>query len=147
MLEINISNAEYLRQWLRTCPLIPVTKKTGIDYLSDTPTEYSVYASPSTLKYIENIWGEELLADSQEENFIFAAREVYGPEASQNGQNLLFFEQICAWIIQQNNVRNFPNWNGGIVKSIVPTLTAYPIAIGSNAAKYQIQLKVTYRRI
>lgn len=146
MSELSKSNAEYLRQWLRTCPFIPATKKTGIDYLSDTPTEYSVYASPSTLRYRENIWGEEILEDNQEENFIFAAREVYGPEASQNGQNLLFFAQVCAWIIEQNNLRNFPEWNQGTVKSIVPTLTAYPIAIGSNAARYQIQLKVTYRR-
>lgn len=146
MSELSKSNAEYLRQWFRTCPFIPATKKTGIDYLSDTPTEYSVYASPSTLRYRENIWGEEILEDNQEENFIFAAREVYGPEASQNGQNLLFFEQVCMWIIDQNNLRNFPEWNQGTVKSIVPTLTAYPIAIGSNAAKYQIQLKVTYRR-
>lgn len=53
---------------------------------------------------------------------------------------------IVAWILEQNAKRNFPAFTGGRIKSIVPTLTAYPIEIGSDAARYQIQLRITYRR-
>jgi hypothetical protein len=34
--------------------------------------------------------------------------------------------------------------NGEII-SIVPTLSAYPIEVGSDAARYQIQIKITYK--
>ena len=56
------------------------------------------------------------------------------------------YRENVAWIIEQNTLRNFPELDEGRVKSIVPTLTAYPAQIGSDAAKYQIQLRMTYRR-
>jgi hypothetical protein len=50
-----------------------------------------------------------------------------------------------AWIIDGNNACDFPEWEGGELVAIVPTLNAYPIAMGSAFARYQIQIKVTYR--
>ena len=64
----------------------------------------------------------------------------------QNLANLGFYDEIVAWIMEQNAQRNFPSMNGGRIRSIVPTLTAYPIEVGSDAARYQIQLRVTYKR-
>lgn len=140
-----LSNAEILRQWLRTCPAIIQSSKFGLDYLSDQPDEYAVFTVPSSISARENIWGELILDDIQTENFIFASKENYSPSAAQNSTNLVLHQMVIGWILEQNNAGNFPKWNGTIL-SIVPTLTAAPVQIGSSVAKYQIQLKVTYRR-
>ena len=134
-----------LRNWFRSCPELKTGKKVGVDYLSESPTEYAIYAVPSTLKTHENILGEEVLDDIQTVNYIFASKEVYGADARQNMANLEFYQRVGDWIIKQNAEGNFPEW-AGTIKSILPTLTAYPAKVGSSAAKYQIQMKITYRR-
>ena len=117
-----------------------------IDYLAENPTEYAIYAVPSQINYRENVLGEEVPLPVQTINYIFASKESYGADVEQNLANLGFYDEVVAWIIEQNTLRNFPELDEGRVKSIVPTLTAYPAQIGSDAAKYQIQLRMTYRR-
>lgn len=142
----DIDNVEQLRLWFRTCPIIVKSKKFGVDYLSEKPTEYAIYAVPSGLKYHENILGERVPDDTQTQNFIFATKEPYGSDIQQNLENLKFMQDVLAWILKQNAEQNFPAWEGGSVRSIVPTLTGFPSQVGSNTAKYQIQLTITYRR-
>lgn len=141
-----LSNAERLRSWFRGCPALAEGSRFRMDYLAENPTEYALYAVPSQINYRENILGEEAPTDIQSINYIFASKEGYGADVEQNLANLGFYDEVVAWILAQNAERNFPSINEGRVKSIVPTLTAYPIQIGSDAAKYQIQLKITYRR-
>lgn len=143
----DINNTEALRDWFRTCPVIQKGNRFRVDYVAENPTEYAIYAVPSTLRYHENILGEEVPDDIQTQNFIFASKEHYGADIQQNLANLGFYQDIVEWILEQNTERNFPEWSGGYVKSIVPTLTGYPVQVGSSAAKYQIQLKITYRRV
>ena len=139
-----VNNASALRTWLRTCPAIERTRKFGADYLADEES-YSLDVTPTPLRYRENILGVMVLQEKQEQNFVFASRDPYGAEYQQNLDNLAFFQSVSAWIIVQNNARNFPSWNGGTVVAIVPTLNAYPITMGSAYARYQIQIKVTYK--
>lgn len=141
-----INNTEKLRDWFRTCPAILKGNRFRVDYVAESPTEYAIYAVPSTLRYHENILGEEVLDDIQTQNYIFASKEPYGADIQQNLANLGFHQAVVEWILEQNNAKNFPEWNDGQIKSIVPTLTGYPAQVGSSAAKYQIQLKITYRR-
>lgn len=141
-----MTNAEHLRQWFRGCPAVSAGNRFRVDYLAENPTEYALYAVPSQINYRENVLGEEVPADLQSINYIFASKESYGADIEQNLANLGFYDEIVAWVIQQNATRNLPIINEGRVKSIVPTLTAYPIEVGSDAARYQIQLKLTYRR-
>ena len=143
----DVNNTEKLRDWFRACPAIKRGNRFRVDYVAEKPTEYAIYAVPSTLRYTENILGEEILADTQTQNFIFASKEVYGADIEQNIANLKFHQDVTEWIIEQNELRNFPLWNKGHVTSIVPTLTAYPAQVGSSAAKYQIQIRITYRRV
>ncbi len=140
------NNAAYVRAWFRTCPAILSGNRFRVDYVAEKPTEYAIYAVPSSLRYHENILGEEVPDDIQTQNFIFASKEPYGADIQQNLANLAFHQQIVEWVLEQNAARNFPEWSGGTVRSIVPTLTGYPAQVGSDAAKYQIQLKITYRR-
>ena len=144
MLELN--NTEQIRAWFRTCPAILNTNRFRIDYLAENPTEYAIYASPSSINYHENVLGEEVPNDIQTLNFIFASKESYGADVQQNLANMGFYDEVVLWVLEQNSLRNFPRIQGGRVRSIVPTLTAYPAEVGSDSAKYQIQLKLTYRR-
>lgn len=145
-MSLELNNAEQLRSWFRSCPALMPGNRFRIDYLAENPTEYALYAVPSQINYRENVLGEEIPADIQSINYIFASKESYGADVEQNLANLGFYDEIVAWIIAQNAIRNFPAINEGRIKSIVPTLTAYPIEIGSDAARYQIQLRITYRR-
>lgn len=141
-----LNNAEQLRAWFRGCPALAAGNRFRMDYLAENPTEYALYAVPSQINYRENVLGEEVPLDIQSVNYIFASKESYGADVEQNLANLGFYDEVVKWILEQNAQRNFPDINEGRIKSIVPTLTAYPIQIGSDAAKYQIQLKITYRR-
>ena len=139
-----INNTASMRTWLRSCPQIERARLLGADYLGDEES-YSLDVTPTALKYQRNILGEDLLREEQEQNFVFASREAYGADYRQNLDNLAFFQAVAKWVIDQNNARNFPDWEGGEVVAIVPTLSAYPITMGSAYARYQIQIKVTYR--
>lgn len=140
------NNIEALRLWFRDCPEIGRDKYFRADFLAPDPTEYAIFSVPSALAYHENILGENVLDDTQAQNFIFSSKEHYGADIRQNMENLAFYQKVTAWILEQNNSGNFPEWDEGTVRSIVPTLTAYPAQVGSSAAKYQIQIRVTYRR-
>ena len=143
---MSVNNTESLRNWFRKCPEISRNNRFRADYLAEGPTEYAIMSVPSTLKYHENILGEEVLDDNQVQNFIFASKEVYGADVQQNLANLAFYQSIVNWIIDRNNAKDFPEWDSGRIRSILPTLTAYPAQVGSNVAKYQIQLRINYRR-
>lgn len=90
--------------------------------------------------------GEEVPNDIQTLNYIFASKEQYGSDTRQNIDNLSFYDTVVNWIIEQNSIRNLPKINEGRIKSIVPTLTQYVADAGSDSAKYQIQLRITYLR-
>ena len=141
-----LNNVDQLRKWFRQCPALSDDNRFRVDYLSESPTEYAIYASPSTITYRENVLGEEVPTDIQTLNFIFASKESYGADVQQNLANMGFYDDVVLWVLEQNELRNFPTINGGRVKSIVPTLTAFPAEIGSDTAKYQIQLRMTYKR-
>ena len=141
----DISNAQRLRTWLFGCEAIDATKRFGVDYLGDEPTEYALITVPSGLKWSENILGERKLKPEQEQNFIFASQEYYGADVAQNLQNLAFYQAVMNWIMARNAAGDFPTWDGGRVTGITPTLTGAPIAYGAGAARYQIQIKVTYK--
>ena len=140
------NNIESLRAWFRECPEISKNAYFRTDFLAPDPTEYALFSVPSSLSYHENIMGEEELNDIQTQNFIFSSKEFYGADARQNMANLGFYQRVTAWILEKNASHEYPEWDGGVIKSIVPTLTAYPAQVGSSAAKYQIQIRITYRR-
>ena len=145
MSQQEVNNTEQLRKWLRQCPALSSDNRFRVNYLSESPTEYALYASPSTIRYHENVLGEEVPDSIQTLNFIFASKEEYGSDVQQNLATMGWYDAVVAWIIEQNMIRNFPIINEGVVKSIVPTLTAFIAESGSDAARYQIQIRMTYK--
>ena len=144
MAEIN--NTDSVRLWLRQCPAVNRQKRFGADYLGEQATEYSLLSIPSQLRTRENILGEEVPLDEQEQSFVFAARMPYGADIPQDLENLAFFQDVTNWLYEQNAAKNFPDWDSGRIKSIVPTLTPTISRVSSDAAEYRIQIKITYRR-
>lgn len=140
-----VNNVASLRKWFRGCPALSDDNRFRVDYMSDNPTEYALYALPSAIEYRENVLGEFIPKDEQTLEFIFATKEVYGADERQNTENHGFFQNVVDWIIQQNSARNFPDIRGGRVKSIVPTLTAYISQADADSAKYQISIKLKYK--
>lgn len=142
-----LNNTDELRKWFRTCPALSDANRFRVNYLSENPTEYAIYASPSSIKYHENVLGESIPDNVQTINFIFASKESYGADVQQNLAAMGFYDDVIAWIVEQNSKRNYPSINEGVVKSIVPTLTTYLAQAGADTAKYQINLKMTYRYV
>ena len=142
-----IKNAESVRNWLRTgCPHISQTARFSVDYLSEKAGEYSIIIIPSVLRTRPNILGEEVPLDEQEQPFFFAARLSFTQDIRQSIENHAFFQSVIDWVWAQNAAKNFPAWDGGKIKSIVPTMTEDIVAVSANTATYRIQIKVTYRR-
>lgn len=142
-----VNNIEHLRKWLRSCPSLSRDNHFRVDYLAEDATEYALFSVPSTIRYKENVLGEHIPTDIQTMDFIFASKQDFGANEMQGIANYGFFQDVTDWIIRQNSLRNLPEVNEGRVLSIVPTLTAYVSAPGANSAKYQIQIKLTYRRL
>lgn len=140
-----INNVQKLREWLRTCPSIASAKYFGADYIGENSTEYAVFSVPSGLRYRENILGDRILLSTQVQNFIFAAKVPYGSEVQQNISNLGFFQDVSAWIAAQNKAQNFPEWEDGPITGIEVSNTGAPVQMGSDSARYQMQIRVTYK--
>ena len=139
------NNTEAFRAWLRTCPVIEKSRYFGADYIGENATEYAVFSVPSALRYRENIIGDRVLLTTQEQNFAFAAKVPYSSDAKQNLENLGFFQEIANWIATQSKKGNFPEWDGGTITAIECTNTGAPIQTGADAARYQFQIRVTYK--
>ena len=143
---MDTNNAAAVRAWLRGCPEIAGSAGLfGADYLGDAPGGYTLDNVPSALKYRENILGEMELLPRQEQLYVLAARMDYGADVAGNLDNLGVFQRIFEWIVRRNDARELPEWDGGEVTAVAPALTACPVAVGSSAARYQMQLRVVYK--
>lgn len=140
-----VNNAERLREWLFGCSSIRSAAYFGTDYMGEDATQYAVISVPSNLRYRENILGKMVLRETQEQNFIFAAKIPYGSDVSQNLDNLGFFQDVADWIKEQNAIGNLPEWNDGTVTGVSVSNTGAPIQTGTDSARYQFQIKVTYK--
>ena len=112
---------------------------------NEKATQYGIVSVPSTLQYRENILGKRVLRPTQTQNFVFAAEFPYSNDFEQNLSNLGFFQDIANWIQEQNKEGNFPDWEGGTVTAVECSTTGAPVMIGTDSARYQIQIRVTYK--
>lgn len=145
MLEENNTTAA-LRDWLRECPAILNINRFGVDFSGKDPTEYAIYSVPTTLRYKTDICGDVYFDSVQELNYIFACQFPFPIDVLQALENLGFFNDVMEWIYQQNMRKAFPEIAEGPVISIMPTLTPFMPSSTANAGRYQIQLKIKYRR-
>lgn len=130
---------EAVRNYLCACPLL----KDGalrVDYLGDQPTEYVVESVPTSAivkRYADGGTLREFL-------FLFASREFYGADVLQNLENSGFYETFSAWIEEQDEKRNYPDFRGGTVQKIETVTSGYLFDATENNARYQIQCRILY---
>ena len=140
-----VNNIEHLRKWFRNCPALSPDNRFRVDYMAEEPLEYSLISVPSSIVYRQNVLGESVPRDEQKMSFLFATRASWGADERQNMDNLGFYQDVIAWIFEQNARRNFPRINEGYVKAINPILSAYVSSPGNDSARYQITIEVTYK--
>lgn len=141
----DVNNIENLRKWFRDCPALSAASPFRVDYLSEEPVEYSLISLPSTIAYHENVLGENVPNEKQRMQFIFASNEFWGADVVQNAINFGFYQDVIRWIMAQNAACIFPMIDEGRVLSIIPTLSQYVSAPGTDSARYQIQIEVVYK--
>lgn len=141
-----VNNVESLRAWFDTCPHLQPNKPLTVDYTGGEPVEYSIFSVPSEIKYKTNVLGETVPQEVQTLDFIFASIENYGKNKV-NVANHAFYQKVIDWIMEQSAAGNLPEINSGKIQSIMPTLTAYVHSATAAEARYQINIKITYRRI
>ncbi len=141
-----MNTTENLRMWLRSCPAISQINRFGVDFAGKDPTEYTIYSTPSTIRNRRDILGNVYIDPIQEVNYVFACLFPFSLDILQNLDNLGFFATVTEWIYEQNKAKNFPEIEEGRVMSIMPTMSPYVFDADSDSGRYQIQLKITYRR-
>ena len=107
-----------------------------VDYLGDSPIEYTVEpvpCDPVYQKYTDGSCIKQFL-------FIFASREFYGANINQNIENLGFYERFSDWITEGE----LPDLDERIPVSMDVVTGGYAFDIDANTARYQIQLRLLY---
>ena len=137
-----MTNMEAVRSWLRTYE--PLSKgRIGIDFLPEDKQTYSVDSVPGPEIIKRYMDGSAL----KQFDFVIASREFYGDSIGQNSDNLRWYEEFSAWVVQQNRrPQNLPLLSEERqVRSVEVTTSGYPFQMSQDgAARYQIQLKMTY---
>lgn len=141
-----VNNVESIREWLAGCPALDAESPFSVDYFGGTPVEYAIFSVPSAIRYHDNVLGERVPDAVQAIDYIFGSIEAYGPDVAQNAANLKLYQDVVQWMLDQNAARNFPELAEGRITAVEPTLTGYPIEAAANTARYQINIKITYRR-
>lgn len=113
-----------------------------VDFLENSPITYTVEpvpCNPVCRKFIDGSCEKQFL-------FLFASREAYSDDINQCIENLAFYENFADWIYEQNNNRNFPVLSGNRTVTELEILTGgYQLYADTNTARYQIQMRLTYR--
>lgn len=141
-----MNTVENLRKWMRSCPAISNMDSFGVDFMGQDPTQFAIYTSPSAIATQTDILGNVYPLPTQELNYTFVSLFAFSKNILQNLENLGFFTQLLEWIYRQNAIKNFPQIAEGRVLSIMPTLSPYVFDADSDSGRYQIQIKVRYRR-
>lgn len=113
-----------------------------VDYLGNSPIEYTVEAvpcSPVIKKYIDGSCEKQFL-------FLFASREFYSDDVNICIENLAFYEDFTDWIHKCNNSGNLPILSGNRIATEIEILTSdYLLYADADTARYQIQMRLIYR--
>lgn len=132
-----------VKKYIETCPLLK-RGKINVNYLGDEPVKYSidtVPASPVVKRYTD---GGEL----RQFLFVFASREAYDANALENMKVSQFFEEFENWVSTQDIKRIYPVFDDKkLTATKIETVTSgYMYDVTRTTARFQIQLKLTYRK-
>lgn len=137
-----MSIIEAVRNWFLTYPAlddpgVPLL----VDYLGAEAAQYTLESVPDVPIYRQYTDGSCLM----QYLFIFASREYYGAEVERCMDNQAFFEELAAWVRQQNRKHALPELGENRVPVFIEVLTGgYAFSEDSETARYQMQLRLVY---
>lgn len=136
-----MSLTENLFNYFRACPLVDTANKLNFNFLGPEPTEYTIEEVPETPIVKRYVSGSSI----RQKTFYFASRESYGEDARVQIENSGFYEQMQAWVEKQDQKRVYPVLLDGQRAMKIECLSSgYLFTSEEDAAKYQIQLQLTY---
>lgn len=131
---------EAVRIYLNTCPLL-ADDKLNVDFLPPGVAAFSVDVvpvQPVVKQYLDGSSKRQFL-------FVLATRSYYGAHVRQQIDNLGFFESFEEWLAEQNVNRNYPALGENRTGEKLEVATSgYVFAPDEDAARYQIQCKLSY---
>ena len=134
-----MSITKAIRDYLLTCPYLN-QKKINIDYLGSDADEYSIEkisCEPVIKQYIDGY-------TIRQYQFALTSIKLYDSNYSINMENNDFYELFEQWIKKQNDANNFPDIEGVYAIEVIQDSSLETKE--TDTAKYQIQLRVLYRR-
>ncbi len=134
--------AESIWAYFRACPLIGTRERLSFNCLAAQTCEFAIDdegpENPVVKSYMD---GSSLRVKT----FVLASRQSYGADARENLSKSGFFEQLAAWVEQQNRLHILPQMPEGQEPCKLEALTAgYLFSSEGDTARYQIQLRLTY---
>lgn len=136
-----MSLTKAIRDYLLTCPYLS-EGVINVDYLSNNIDEYSIdklSSEPVIKTYVD---GSTL----RQYQFALTSIKSYSSDYLNNIKNNDFYDLFEKWISQQNEVCNFPKNLEESIYAIEVIKDNYMILNDTDKAKYQIQLRILYRR-
>lgn len=112
----------------------------GVDYLGSEPTGYTVEAvpcDPVLRQYTDGSAMKQFL-------FVFASRETYGADVTENTANMAFYEALERWLRANDDRGVLPDLDGREACRIEVLTAGYVLDADSGSARYQMQVRLTY---
>ncbi len=135
--------AEGFYSYFRACPLFGRKHPLNYNYRGADPGQYAIDAPPSgpTLKrYLSGSCVKEKL-------ITLGSIEPYGEDVRVQIASSSFYEELEAWITEQDSLKHYPETPAGTTPIKLECLTdGYLMSAEENTGWYQIQLKLTYQQ-
>lgn len=126
---------------MKQCPLLENNKRINVDYLPNSPVEYSIDAIPSNTVVKRYIGGGAL----KQFVFVFASKEYYGSDVLTNIENSGFYEDLSDWIETKSKRQELPKLSKGRESISIEVLdSGYLFQADEDMARYQMQLRLIY---
>lgn len=135
-----MSVIQAVRDYLLTCPYLS-QENINIDYLGSEAKEYSIdkiSCEPILRQYIDG-------SSIRQYQFALTSVESYSNDYSVNQKNIEFYEMFENWVQEQNAISNFPDLLEKVYAIEIIENTSL-ITKEINTAKYQVKIRILYRR-
>ena len=135
--------AEGFFNYFRACPLLAKKNPLNYNYRGPNPSQYTIDALPSGPPIKQYMSGTAI----KEKLVALGSVEAYGEDVRAQLANSTFYEELEAWVAEQNRLKNFPETPEGTIPiKLECTTDGYLMAVDGNTGFYQIQIKLTYQQ-
>lgn len=131
---------EKIRQYLIDNRIIDDDCRINVDFLGEEPTEFAIIPipiNPILEKYVD---GSSL----RQYQFQLLSCNDYGADVMQNIANSSYFEHLYELIEENNDKRILPEIEG--IETIECLDNGAILDVTTNAARYSIQMRITYTK-